>query len=55
LIGSIKTAEVHFWVKIKRWDFWVPGGRGGDEIEKGVFFGQALERGAWTPCRSGDY
>ena len=26
-------AEANHWVKEKRWDFRVPGGRGGDELE----------------------
>lgn len=45
-------AEANRWGKIQRRDFWVPEGRGGDEIEKGVF-SQALERGAQTPRRPG--
>jgi hypothetical protein len=42
---SIKTAEADRSVMVKRWDFRVLGGRGGKEIEEGLF-GQALERGA---------
>lgn len=30
---SIKEAEANRWAKGKRWDFWVPGGREGDERE----------------------
>jgi hypothetical protein len=28
---SIKMAEANHWVKVKRWDFRVPGERGGKE------------------------
>lgn len=34
--GSIKTAEANRWAKIWRRVFQVPGGRGGDDIEKGA-------------------
>jgi hypothetical protein len=44
---SIKTAEANHWTEEKRWDFWVPGGRGRKEMEKGLC-SQALERGAKT-------
>jgi hypothetical protein len=30
-------AEANRWEKIQRLVFWVPGGRGGDEIEKSFF------------------
>ena len=49
---SIKTTEANLKVKIQRWDIPVPGGREGDEIEKGTL-GQVLEREAWTPCMPG--
>jgi hypothetical protein len=47
LIVSIKMVEANCWVKRQRWDFWVPGGRGGDEREDWLFC-QVLGRGART-------
>jgi hypothetical protein len=51
LIMLIKTAEVNCWVKVKRWDFWVPGGTGGKEIK---FFMSRLWREEDKPCKVWD-
>lgn len=32
----IKKAKANRWAKIKRQDFWVSGGRGGNKIEMGL-------------------